>query len=128
MNVPPKSIITPSIIRNHLFLKPPIKSITTVIMKYINTAPVSGSINVNIDGIPTTINTLIRNLNSSFVSIFLFSSLKSVIILDNVIIKNIFINSDGWKLPINGITNQHLALFISLPMMRTSINSDTPII
>ena len=44
---------------NHLDLIPPTKSITIVIIKYIRTAPVSGSINVRTDGIPTTINTFI---------------------------------------------------------------------
>ena len=41
---------------NHLFLSPPINNMTNVIIIYIITAPVSGSINVNIDGI-STINT-----------------------------------------------------------------------
>ena len=84
------------------------------------------SIKVNIEGIPTTTNTFKRNLNSSIVSLLFFSSLKSFIILDSVIIKNIFINSDGWKLPTYGITNQHLALFISFPKKRTSTNRKTP--
>jgi len=113
---------------NHLLLKPAVNNITIVMIKYMSTAPVSGSIKVSTEGIPTTIKTLIRNLNSSIISLLLLSALKSPIILDNVIIKNIFINSDGWKLPIYGIINQHFALLIGVPINNTSIKRRTPII
>ena len=56
---------------NHLFLRPPINNITKVIITYIITAPVSGSMNVNADGINNIINTLMINFNSSIVSGFL---------------------------------------------------------
>ena len=48
---------------NHLLLKPAVNNITIVMIKYMSTAPVSGSIKVSTEGIPTTIKTLIRNLN-----------------------------------------------------------------
>ena len=46
---------------NHRFLKPPTNNIINVIIKYIITAPVSGSIKVNTEGINTIIITLIIN-------------------------------------------------------------------
>jgi len=54
--------------------------------------------------------------------------LKSVIILDNVIIRNIFINSLGCIVPRKGISNQHVALFISLPKNNTNKRERTPAI
>ena len=112
---------------NHLFLIPPINNIASVIIIYIITAPVSGSINVNIDGINNTIKTFIINFNSSVISGFLYVSLKSVIILDRVIIRNIFINSLGCSVPRNGILNQHVALFISTPKKSTNISDKIPV-
>ena len=80
---------------NHLYLIPEINSITKVINKYIRTTPVSGCKNVKIDGIPTTIHTLIKNINSCFRVGVLYFSLKSLIILPKTIINIIFINSLG---------------------------------
>ena len=80
------------------------------IIKYMMTAPVSGSIKVNIEGTKIIANTLRIKANSSQAVLVNLSLLKSVIILDNVIIKNIFINSLGWMVPIKGILNQQVAL------------------
>ena len=112
---------------NHLLRNPPINNIAIVIIIYMITAPVSGSMNVSADGMNKTINTFMINFNSSIISGFLYVSLKSVIILDRVIIKNIFINSLGWSVPKNGILNQHFALFTFTPKNNTRINDDTPI-
>ena len=95
MNVMPSTAIKAIVMTNHLDLNPPINNMTIVIIKQISTAPVSGSTKVSIEGIPTTIKTLSKNLNSSPISLMFFSSLKSFIILDKIIIKNIFINSEG---------------------------------
>ena len=58
----------------------------------------------------------------------LYLLLKSVIILDRAIIKNIFINSLGCSVPINGIENQHLALLTSFPNNKTRISDITPMV
>ena len=39
---------------NHLFLRPPMNNIANVIIIYIITAPVSGSMNVRVDGMNKT--------------------------------------------------------------------------
>ena len=57
---------------------------------------------------------------------FLYVSLKSFIIRDKVIIKNIFINSLGWIVPIKGILNQQVALLTVTPNGRTSANKIIP--
>ena len=88
-------VITIIVITNHLFLKPQIKSIEKVMIKYIITAPVSGSIKVNAEGIKTITSTFKRNFNSSVSSGLEYSSLKSLIILERVMIKKTFINSEG---------------------------------
>ena len=70
-------VIIENKITNHRYLIPDINNITMVINKYINTTPVSGCKNVKILGIKTTIPTLIKNLNSSFIVGLLMFSLKS---------------------------------------------------
>ena len=91
------------------------------------TAPVSGSIKVRTDGINTINNIFKMNNNSSVILGLLYLSLKSVIILDIMIIKKIFINSLGWRVPIKGILNQHLALLTVLPKNNTRTSEITPI-
>lgn len=99
-----------------------------VIIRYIITAPVSGSMKVSAEGIKTIKRIFMMNFSSSNGSGFLNVSLKFVIILERVIIRNIFINSLGWMVPRKGILNQHLALFASTPKKRTRIREITPII
>ena len=71
-NEPSKTTITKMVIINHLFLSPPINSIEKVIIKYITTAPVSGSIKVNIEGMKTTINTF--NIHNSLLTVGFFKN------------------------------------------------------
>ena len=92
------------------------------------TAPVSGSIKVRTDGINTINNIFKMNNNSSVILGLLYLSLKSVIILDIMIIKKIFINSLGWRVPIKGILNQQVALLIFIPKNNTNTSEITPII
>ena len=96
-----------------------------VIIRYIITAPVSGSMKVSAEGIKTIKRIFMMNFSSSNGSGFLNVSLK---FLERVIIRNIFINSLGWMVPRKGILNQHLALFASTPKKRTRIREITPII
>ena len=72
--------------------------------------------------------TFIININSSLHLGFLYSVLNLFIILAKVIIKIIFTNSLGWNVPIPGIVNQHLALFIGVPNINKSPNKTIPII
>ena len=83
--------------------------------KYIITAPVSGCIKVSMEGRRTIISVL-KIKKASFLIVGLsYVLLKLLIITAKISIKLIFINSLGCMLPIPGITNQHLLLFIGLP-------------
>jgi len=111
---------------NHLYLIPEINNIIIVINKYIKTTPVSGSINVRKLGINIIKNIFNKNKNSSFIEGLEYLSLKSCITLLNKIIKNIFINSLGWIVPIPGKLNQHLASLIGLQKNKTKIKEIFP--
>ena len=77
------------------------------------THPVSGWRKVKIDGISTTISVFKININSSVMVVAVYFVLKEWIMEASINIRKIFINSLGWKLPIPGMTNQHLLLLIS---------------
>ena len=66
------------------------------------------------------------NINSSFRDGFLYCNLYSLIMTARVNIKNIFMNSLGWKLPIPGIVNQHLLLLIGVPKKSNNSNKIHP--
>ena len=81
------------------------------IIKYMITLPVSGSRNVNIDGIKVIINASKITLLSLLFNIF-----------DKYIINTTFMNSDGWNAPNLGILNHAFEPFIDSPKNNTRIN------
>ena len=83
---------------------------------------------VKIKGIRTITPTLSKKNNSSFTVAFLYFVLNLSISLANIIIRIIFINSLGWKVPTPGIKNQHLELLIVGPNKRSPNNKIFPII